>query len=69
MGSQYPYRPGTSVIEATLRLREYDLQQIDSEFESLKEKVRKRREELGNMEIIVAEPTELLNMALIGFLA
>ena len=53
--------------EGTLRLRQYDLQQVERELEELKKKVQRRREELGNMEIVVDKEPKLLNLALVEF--
>ena len=52
-------------VEGTLRLRTYDLEQVEKELENLKKKVQERSEELENMEIIVAEEPQLLNLAII----
>lgn len=54
--------------EGTLRLRQYDLQQAERELEELKKKVQRRREELGNMEIVVDEEPKLLNLAVVEFI-
>ncbi len=55
--------------EGTLRLRQYDLQQAERELTALQQRVRRRREELGNMEIVVDEEPKLLNLALVKFVA
>jgi superfamily II DNA or RNA helicase len=54
-------------LEATLHLREYDLHQAESELDRLKAKVQRRREELGNMEIVVAEEPKLVSVAVVEF--
>jgi len=54
-------------IMGTLRLREYDLEQAERELDDLKHKVQRRREEIGNLEIIVDEEPELVSLALVEF--
>jgi len=54
-------------IMRTLRLREYDLEQAERELDDLKRKVQRRREEIGNLEIIVDEEPELISLALVEF--
>ena len=55
--------------EGTLRLRQYDLQQAERELAELQQRVKRRQEELGNMEIVVDEEPKLLNLALVKFVA
>jgi len=54
-------------IMGTLRLREYDLEQAERELDDLKSKVQRRREEIGNLEIVVDEEPELVSLALVEF--
>ncbi|HEU68687.1 MAG TPA: hypothetical protein ENN53_05700 [Candidatus Acetothermia bacterium] len=55
-------------LENTLRLREYDLQEAEREFEQLRAKVQRRSEELGNMEIVVDEEPRLVRLARVEFI-
>ena len=55
--------------EGTLRLRQYDIKQAERELEELQQRVQRRQEELGNMEIVVAEEPKLLNLAVVEFVS
>lgn len=54
-------------LEATLRLREYEVQRAERELDRLADKVRRRSDELGNMEIVVDEEPRLVSLALVEF--
>ena len=45
----------------------YDLEQAERELNDLKREVQRRREEIGNLEIIVDEEPELISLALVEF--
>ncbi|MBC7222555.1 hypothetical protein H5T56_06210, partial [Candidatus Bipolaricaulota bacterium] len=56
-------------LENTLRLHEYHVQEAERELERLQAKVRKRSEELGNMEIVVDEEPRLVSLAVVEFIS
>ena len=45
----------------------YDLEQAERGLDNLKREAQRRREEIGNLEIIVDEEPELISLALVEF--
>jgi len=66
---QYKSQPQLMSSGQDIRIlgEEARLRDLDQETEKLHQRVVSRREELGNMEIIVAERPELVSLALIEF--
>ena len=66
---QYKLQPQLLDTGQDLRVlrEEARLRELDQELEQLHKRVASRREELGNMEIVVAERPELVSLALIEF--
>ena len=66
---QYGLQPQLSPSGPDIRIlgEEARLRDLDQELEQLQKRVASRREELGNMEIVVAERPELISLALIEF--